>query len=472
MYSDAVTRHALDLSRAGSAGEHAVHGEAGDAVCGDQLRIEIAIERGRIVRARHRSFACPHATAAAALACRLTEGSELLDAACIGASRLDQELGPGPHNRECVALAADALHAAIARGLEGEALDVDPHRIAVAMSGGVDSAVALLKAVEAGLRPVGVTLRLWIDPLASDSERACCSPQSVRAARSACHAAGVPHVTLDLRGRFRDQIVEPFVRDHAAGRTPNPCVRCNGSFRFDALAGFADRIGAERIATGHYARVVEREGRHLIARGADPDKDQSYMLARVPEQIVRRVWFPLGDQCKQLTRRQAGAAGLAAANRAESQEVCFVGGGDHRSFVERHGGAGRAGAIVSVDGRELGRHDGVHRFTPGQRRGLNVGGGAALFVVSTDAATGTVVAGPRAALARREVRVSPGQLLVPIERVQAKLRYRSPAMAASVRIERDGFVLDLDEPAYGVAPGQAAVLYDGDTVVGAGLIAL
>src|SRR5947208_12944080 len=202
MYSDAVSRHALDLTHAGSAGDGAFPGEAGDGGCGDELRIELEVEQGVITLARHRSFACPHATAAAALTCRLVEGRHLLDAARLGAASLEDELRPAEHNRECVALAADALHGAIARALAGGSLPVAPGRVAVAMSGGVDSAVALLKAVEAGLEPVGVTLRLWIDPLAPDSERACCSPQSVRAARSACHAAGVPHVTLDLRRRF------------------------------------------------------------------------------------------------------------------------------------------------------------------------------------------------------------------------------------------------------------------------------
>ncbi len=196
------------------------------------------------------------------------------------------------------------------------------------------------------------------------------------------------------------------------------------------------------------------------------------MLAGVEPELLDRVWFPLGEQRKTETREQARSARLAAAGRRESQEVCFVGGGDHRAFLERHGGSGAAGAIVDSAGRELGRHEGVHRFTPGQRKGLGVGGGAALYVLRTDAASGTVVAGSHDELAVRHVRVSPGSLHLPVERVEAKLRYRSPAVAATVRRVGDGFELELDEPAHGVAPGQSAVLYDGDVVVGAGRIAL
>jgi tRNA-uridine 2-sulfurtransferase len=471
VYSDAVRTYALDASRAGSAGPAAACGEAGDPACGDAVRIELLLEHGRIARTRHRTFACPHATAAAALVCELVEGRDLLAAATVGAGELETALRPGEHNRECVALAADALHAALSRALEQQPLDADGDRVAVAMSGGVDSAVALLKALEAGLRPVGVTLRLWIDPGAPDTDRACCSPMSVRAARSACHAAGLPHLTLDLRDRFRRDVVGYFLDGHAAGGTPNPCVRCNGSFRFDALAAFADRIGAPLLATGHYARIVHRDGRALLARGLDPAKDQSYMLASVPEHVLARTWFPLGEQHKSETRAQAGAAGLEAAGRRESREVCFVGGGDHRQFVERHGAAGPAGDIVDPDGRVLGRHQGIHRFTPGQRRGLGVGGGAALFVLRTDAGTGRVTAGPREALARTTVHVHPGALALPARRVHAKLRYRSAPLAATVREVDGGFDLELDEPAYGVAPGQAAVLYDGDMVVGSGVIA-
>ncbi len=471
MYAPAVLDLALAPRHAGSAGSAAVAGEAGNPACGDAVRIELDVAGGRIVAARHRTFACPHATAAAELACRLAEGRDLLDAARIGQSDLEAAIEPPERARECVALAVDALHAALADAIAAAALPAASGRVAVAMSGGVDSAVALLKAVEAGLEPVGVTLRLWIDPAAPDGERACCSPQSVRAARAACHALGVPHVGLDLRAEFRAAVVQEFVDGYRAGRTPNPCVRCNGGFRFEALAAFADRVGADRIATGHYARVRRVGGAVLVARGADPAKDQSYMLASVPAAILARCWFPLGEQTKAETRAEAGAAGLAAAHRAESQDVCFVGGGDHRAFLERHGGRGRSGDIVAADGTRIGRHDGVHRFTPGQRRGIGVAASEPLYVLSVDGERGRVVVAPRPALDRRTVRVAPGRLHAPARRVQAKLRYRTAPVWATVRPEDDGFTLDLDEPVAGIAPGQTAVLYADDAVVGSGTIA-
>jgi tRNA-specific 2-thiouridylase len=471
VYSAATVDHALALRFAGGAGPDAVAGEAGDAVCGDAVRIELRVADGRIAAARHRTFACPHATAAAELACRLAEGRDLLGAATIGSSRLEADLAPSAGNRGCVALAADALHEALAAALGTAGLPPAEGRVAVAMSGGVDSAVALLKAVEAGLEPVGVTLRLWIDPGAPDGERACCSPRSVRAARDACHALGVPHFGLDLREEFRRDVVDDFLGGFRAGLTPNPCVRCNGGFRFAALAEFADRVGAPRLATGHYARVRRRHGRTLLVRGADPAKDQSYMLASVPSAILERCWFPLGEQTKAQTRAEAGTAGLAAAGRPESQDVCFVGGGDHRAFLERHGGAGPPGEIVDAGGRTLGRHAGVHRFTPGQRRGIGVAAHEPLYVLEVQAGRGRVVVGPRAGLERRTVTVTPGRLLAPASRVQAKLRYRTEPVWATVRPGGEGFTLDLDEPVAGVAPGQTAVLYDDDAVVGAGVIA-
>ena len=340
-------------------------------------------------------------------------------------------------------------------------------RVAVAMSGGVDSAVALLRSLPDA---IGVTLRLWLDPDGPDAERACCSPESVLAARATCHALGVPHVTLDLREEFRRAVVGPFVDGYARGETPNPCIRCNGSFRFAELLGFARRAGAAKLATGHYARIVQHGGRRLLARGVDAEKDQTYMLARVDPELLDRIAFPLGAQTKRETREEAERAGLDAARRVESQEACFLAGGDYRVFLARHGLGSPNGAIVDEDGHELGRHDGYWRFTPGQRRGLQVAASEPLYALRSDARTNTVVVGPRESLARTSVRAK-GNLYVPVDRAQVKLRYRSPAVAAAVVETGDGFRLELDAPAFGVAAGQAAVLYDGEAVVGAGVIA-
>jgi tRNA-uridine 2-sulfurtransferase len=365
-------------------------------------------------------------------------------------------------------LATDALHDALGPALEAPTA---ADRVAVAMSGGVDSAVALLRARDAGYAPVGVTLRLWTDPAGPSSERACCSPEAVLAARSTCHGLGVPHATLDLREGFRRAVVAPFVSGYARGETPNPCIRCNGSFRFAALLAFARRIGAGKLVTGHYARIGEHRGRLLLARAADEAKDQSYMLGRLDPRLLPRLWFPLGDQGKEETRAQARAAGLEAAGRPESQEACFLAGADYREFLARQGLPARDGPVLDEEGRELGRHAGFWRFTPGQRRGLGVSTGAPLFAIRTEPRVNAVVVGPRESLARREIAVRTGRLFVPVERVEAKLRYRSPAATGTVTGGRHGFRLMLDEPVYGVAVGQAAVLYEDDAVVGAGLVA-
>jgi tRNA-uridine 2-sulfurtransferase len=341
-----------------------------------------------------------------------------------------------------------------------------PGRVAVAMSGGVDSAVALLRSLP---NAIGVTLRLWLDPAGPDSERACCSPEAVIAARDTCHALGVPHVTLDLREEFRQAVVEPFVGGYALGETPNPCMRCNGAFRFARLLAFARRAGADTLATGHYARVVEHRGRSLLARAADPEKDQSYMLARLDPAKLDQIVFPLGGQTKAETREEAERAGLAVARRGESQEACFLAGDDYRAFLERQGLDAREGAIVDEEGRELGRHRGHWRFTPGQRKGLGLAAPEPLYALRSDGRTNTVVVGPRESLARTRVEAE-GRLYVAVDRAHVKLRYRSESVAARVEPTGAGFHLLLEEPSYGVAPGQAAVLYDGDVVVGAGEI--
>jgi tRNA-specific 2-thiouridylase len=360
-------------------------------------------------------------------------------------------------------LAVEALAAALGQVFRASP---EPGRVAVAMSGGVDSAVALLRAAPGA---VGVTLRLWQDPAGPSAERVCCSPAAVAAARATCHALGLPHVTLDLREQFRSVVVDPFVAGYAAGDTPNPCTRCNGAFRFEALLAFAERAGAERLSTGHYARVVERDGRRLLARAADPDKDQSYMLALVDPALLERVEFPLGGQTKAETRAEAARAGLAVATRRESQEACFLAGDDYRRFLERRGLRDGAGDVVAEDGTVVGRHTGYWQFTPGQRRGLGVAAARPLYVLRTDRSRNEVVVGPREALAASRVDAH-GRLYAPVERVDAKLRYRSEAVPAFVTASNGGFALELEEPAHAVATGQVAALYDGDAVVGAGVV--
>ncbi len=397
--------------------------------------VRLTVDDGRIVEADGEGLDRPLA------------GLTLLEAAAVGGDEL----------------AVDALANALGPAFHAPA---EQGRVAVAMSGGVDSAVALLRA---GTKAIGVTLRLWLDPHGPDAERACCSPEAVLAARATCHRQGLPHVTLDLREEFRRAVVEPFVRGYAAGETPNPCIRCNGSFRFAELLAFAERAGAERLATGHYARIVEHRGRRLLARAADPAKDQSYMLARLDPRFLDRIWFPLGEQSKDETRAEAARAGLEAASRAESQEACFLAGGDYRDFLERNGLLAADGPIVDKDGRELGRHSGFWRFTPGQRRGLGVASAGPLYALRSEPRTNAIVVGPRAALARRDVQAR-GRLYVPVGRAEAKLRYRSPGVGSDVTPTDGGFRLRLDASAYGVAAGQAAVLYERDVVVGAGTI--
>jgi tRNA-specific 2-thiouridylase len=360
-------------------------------------------------------------------------------------------------------LAVEALASALGQAFRAAPR---PGRVAVAMSGGVDSAVALQRA---GSEAIGVTLRLWQDPAAPDTERACCSPAAVAAARAACHALGVPHVTLDLRQEFKSAIVDPFTHAYESGETPNPCMRCNGAFRFDELVAFARRAGADELWTGHYARIVERGGVRLVGRAVDGRKDQSYMLAAVDPALLERVRFPLGEQTKDETRAQATVAGLAAASRPESQEACFLGGDDYRAFLERQGLRSAEGAIVDTQGATIGSHDGYWRFTPGQRRGLRVNASRPLYVVGTDAATNTVTVGTRERLATRAVHAR-GRLYVPVVDGEAKLRYGSAPVGASVTATDDGFSLELADPVYGVARGQVAVVYDDDAVVGSGVI--
>jgi tRNA-specific 2-thiouridylase len=456
--------------------DRAATGAAGGAACGDLVRVSVAVEDEHVADAGFDAAGCGATLAAGSAAVSLVRGRALLDALRVGPDAIAGELGGlGPGKRHAAELAADALARALGAAARADArLAPAPGRVLVAMSGGVDSAVAALLETRAGSEVAAVTLELWADP-ANDGERSCCSAQAVRGARALAHRMGIPHLTMDLREEFRAGVVQPFLDDHAAGLTPNPCVRCNGHVRLDAMLALAERLGAEAgLATGHYARV--RDG--LLHTAADPAKDQSYMLAATAPATLARLRFPLGELTKPEVRALAAEAELPVASKADSQDLCFLAGTDRASFLARHGGQrGRPGEIVRRDGRVLGRHRGHQHYTVGQRRGIGVAAAEPLYVLATDAASNRVTVGTRADLRAERVVVREATLYrdgAAVDRV--KLRYRSRPLPARVagappagahrRLE-----LELGEPVDGAAPGQTACLMAGDAIVGQAPIA-
>lgn len=450
------------------AGSHTA--SAGTAACGDVVRMDLAVAGDRVTDAGFDAEGCGATIAAASAAVELVRGAPVLDAARVGVDEVAAELGGlSLGKRHAADLAADALARALGTAVAADAaLAPVSGRTLVAMSGGVDSAVAaLLCAHDDGAEPVAVTLELWRDA-ENDAERSCCSASAVRSARALAHRMDLPHLTLDLREDFRSGVVDPWVAGHAAGLTPNPCVRCNGSVRLDGMLGLATRLGARDLATGHYARV-SADG--LIRAAADPRKDQSYMLAGLDPASVARMRFPLGELTKPQVRELAEREGLPVARTPDSQDLCFLAGTGREAFLARHGGPReRPGRTLDGAGRTVGRHRGAHAYTVGQRRGVGAGGGsgAPLYVTATDVAANTVTVGPREDLRRTRVRLEDVTLHRPAGEVDgAKLRYRATPVPAAL----DGTALALGEPVWGAAPGQTAVLLRGDVVVGCATIA-
>jgi tRNA-specific 2-thiouridylase len=440
-------------------------GAAGGAACGDLVRLGVVVQGDRVADAGFEASGCGAAIAAGSAAVELVRGAGVLDAARVGTHAISDALGGlSPGKLHAAELAAEALARALGRAVAADgAAAIDPERTLVAMSGGVDSAVA---ALHSGPHAATVTLELWRDP-DNDAERSCCSASAVGGARAIAHGMGLAHFTLDLRAEFRAGVVDPWLADHAAGLTPNPCVRCNGNVRLDAMLAFADRLGAATLTTGHYAR---RTPEGLLRLAADPAKDQAYMLAGLSRATLERLRFPLGDLDKARVRAIADEHELPVASKPDSQDLCFLAGTGRAAFLARHGDLGdRPGDIVDVAGRVMGRHGGAHRFTVGQRRGLEVGGAPEpLYVLRTDAGANTVTVGPRAALATTGVRVRDARLHAPAREIDAvKLRYRAPAVPCTLR----GETIELARPVDGPAPGQTAVFLRGDAVLGCATIA-
>ncbi len=351
-------------------------------------------------------------------------------------------------------------------------MTVSSERILVAMSGGVDSSVAAALLQEQGLACVGVTLHLW-DASGEQKVGRCCAPEDREDARRTCDALGIPHYVVDEREAFRRTVVDPFVRGYASGATPSPCVSCNQHVKLGRLAQLADAMGCSRIATGHYARL---EG-GVLRRGADPRKDQSYFLFGVPAGILARLVFPVGGMDKPRVREEGRRLRVPNWEKRDSQELCFVPDGDVGGFVEREGGRGVPGAIRDESGRAIGEHEGVHRFTVGQRRGLGLGGGPPRYVLRVLSDRGDVVVGGEGALYASALVADEACWIraagAPRSSFDAQIQIRHHHAPADARIELDaqgGFVARFAQPQRAVARGQAAVVYDGDMVLGGGVI--
>jgi tRNA-specific 2-thiouridylase len=474
-----VFEHYLeDDSRLGPADESAFTGAAGGAACGDLSRISLAIDNEEVSRVTFDTEGCGATRAATAAVAEMVEGGPVLTAARIGIDEVNEAVGGLiPSKRHAAQLAADALHRALARvAASAERLgEPDKDRVLVAMSGGVDSAVAALLEQERGAEVIGVTLKLWADPK-TDGAKACCSPEAVLGARSLAHSLGIPHLTLDLEEEFRRRVVAEFISGYAAGSTPNPCIACNGEVRIAAMVDLAERLGATHLVTGHYARIVEDEDGPLLAAASDENKDQSYMLAALPPGILERVRFPLTELTKPEVREIAARHDLVVAHKPESQDLCFLSGQGKSDFLRRHGGLReREGDLIDRSGRAIGRHRGHHNFTVGQRRGIGGGAKEPLYVLSTNAVANTVTVGPRRDLMARTVQLHNAVLHRTGDSVDAvRLRYRSRPVPAAVSATDSGahakLEIALGEDFAGVSPGQTAVLLAGEAIVGHGTI--
>jgi tRNA-specific 2-thiouridylase len=354
--------------------------------------------------------------------------------------------------------------------------------IAVAMSGGVDSSVAAALLKEKGFEVIGITMNLFSLPkevCASENLKSCCGWRAQEDAHRVAVALGIPHFVADFRKEFERHVIADFCREYGRGRTPNPCLRCNQFIKFDLLIERAGRLGAERIATGHYARISYSRisGRFLLKKGRDPEKDQSYFLYPLTQDQLSRTLFPVGDFHKKDIRAMAAKFRLPVAQKPESQEICFVPDQNYALFLkDRCPGAFRPGPIVDLDGRVIGEHSGIAHFTVGQRRGMKIAASQPLYVIAVDAGKNTIVAGKnedlfQSRLEAADVNWIALEKLMEPQTVKAKIRYKhKEARAVISPLDSNKVLVEFDRPQRAVAPGQAVVFYDKDIVVGGGII--
>lgn len=463
-------------------------GQAGSVECGALVRVELSLDQGAVRDASFTVYGCPATQACAEGLVELVQGRSLLEAASLSEREVLRTVPASAGREESAALAIDALHGALGRLLMTESplvpdgTPTDPGAALVGMSGGVDSSVAALLLRENGLRVSGITLVLWKEA-GGGGESSCCSPEAVRRARRVAHSLGLPHLTLDLSATFYQEVVSYFLDCYRRGLTPNPCAKCNARVRFGTMLSLVEKLRFGWLATGHYARMLgEPRG---LARGIDPVKDQSYVLAEVQPDVLSRVLFPLGEKTKTEVRSLAARFGLEGHELPESQEICFVADDDYRRFLHDRLGE-MPGPIVDAAGNRLGYHRGIYNFTIGQRRGLRLARPQPLYVLELRPEASEVVVGGAEELLVSEVVVDDMTWHREPPSGEVEVQVRSSGRPLSARLlgpdARGGparsaddpcgstVTLLLDPPSPAVAPGQTAVVYEGDRVVAAGTI--
>ena len=452
-------------------------GEAGGG-CGDYVRIYLNISHGKVDDAAFLASGCPVAIAGAGACAELAAGRSFLEAAQISAPAIAELLEDAPRSRDsCLNLSALALARALENYERSNELGLKKTNfILVAMSGGVDSSVTAVKLSREAHRVIGVTLRLHnLNPGESTK---CCSAADIRDAKKIADNADFPHIVLDMIKEFQEDVIDDFCQNYLSGRTPNPCVECNRNIRFTHLIKSARNLGAAQIATGHYVRIIRRGSKFEVARARDLSKDQSYMFWAATQEVLAKYLTPLGELTKDEVRDLAHSLDLHVASKPESQDVCFVPDNDYADFVSRSTGHKFSGGpIHDVDGQVIGRHKGLIRYTIGQRRGLNVAASDPLYVVSLDMKNNVLVAGGKDDLLETSFSISQLNIISGEPRTSGSFRsdvmtrYNGELIEATIHPqEGNKAIVDLKKPFGPIAPGQSAVFYDGDIVLGGGII--